>query len=160
MNVRHALRPRAASSNCRPDAPYDASVSKKAPAEAIYTDGCGFMNGAALSAIARQMGYEERPTAVQGRIGGAKGIWVLHPGEQSHTGVPKIWIRASQRKISYKKFGPGQLIFDLVQPPRVTLPSRLSRLTDLNLAHNGVPTETCVELMKETLDAEVTPLTE
>ena len=82
--------------NCLPDAPYD---TEKAPTEAIYTDGCGLINGAALSAIARQMGYEERPTAVQGRIGGAKGLWVLHPRQQSHTGVPKIWIRPSQRNI-------------------------------------------------------------
>ena len=39
------------------DAPYD--TSRKTPAEAIYADGRGFMNGVALSAIARQMGLEE-----------------------------------------------------------------------------------------------------
>ena len=50
--------------------------------------------------------------------------------------MPKIWIRPSQRKISYENFRPVQLIFDLIQPPRVTLPGTLSRLTILDLAHN------------------------
>ncbi|KAI1786799.1 RNA dependent RNA polymerase-domain-containing protein [Ganoderma leucocontextum] len=131
---------------------------KKPPAECIYTDGCGWMNNAALSAIARHMGLEERPTAVQGRFGGAKGLWVLHPRDQSST--PKIWIRESQVKIKLdmKTLHPAHSIFDLLAPPRVTLPSRLSRLTILNLAHNGVPKETFVDLMRHTIDEEVKSL--
>ncbi|PIL37742.1 hypothetical protein GSI_01436 [Ganoderma sinense ZZ0214-1] len=35
------------------------------------------------------------------------------------------------------------------------LPSRLSCLATLNLAHNWVPKETFVELMQETIEAEV-----
>ncbi|KAM5539861.1 hypothetical protein V8D89_006364, partial [Ganoderma adspersum] len=132
--------------------------NKKPPAECIHTDGCGWMNNAALSAIARHMGLEERLTAVQGRFGGAKGLWVLHPRDQSP--IPKIWIRESQVKIKldFNNLHPAHSIFDLLAPPRVTLPSRLSRLTILNLAHNGVPKETFVELMKETIEAEVKPL--
>lgn len=131
---------------------------KKPPAECIYTDGCGWMNNAALSAIARHMSLDERPTAVQGRFGGAKGLWVLHPRDQSST--PKIWIRESQVKIKLDMHNlhAAHSIFDLLAPPRVTLPSRLSRLTILNLAHNGVPRETFVELMRETIEAEVKPL--
>ncbi|PIL31184.1 RNA-dependent RNA polymerase [Ganoderma sinense ZZ0214-1] len=138
-------------------APFD-EPNKKPPAECIYTDGCGWMNNAALSAIARHMALEERPTAVQGRFGGAKGLWVLHPRDQSST--PKIWIRESQVKIKldFNDLHPAHSIFDLLAPPRVTLPSRLSRLTILNLAHNGVPKETFVELMRETIEAEVKPL--
>jgi RNA-dependent RNA polymerase len=43
------------------------------------TDGCGYISGAALTTIMRVMKYSSRPTAVQGRIAGAKGMWVLHP---------------------------------------------------------------------------------
>ena len=120
------------------------------------------MNGAALSAIARQMGLETRPTAVQGRIAGAKGLWVLHPRDQLPQGTPKIWTRKSQRKIELDLNNPhpAHRIFDLLAPPRVTLPSRLSRLTILNLAHNGVPIETFVELMWDTLDEQVRRLTD
>ncbi|KAI0640255.1 RNA dependent RNA polymerase-domain-containing protein [Trametes polyzona] len=129
--------------------------------EHIYTDGCGFMNGAALSEIGRRMGYRTRPTAVQGRIAGAKGLWVLHPRQQSPTGTPKIWIRESQTKINLdlNNLHRAHCIFDLLAPPRVTLPSRLSRLTILNLSHNGVPTQTFVDLMRETLDEQVRALT-
>ncbi len=116
------------------------------------------MNNAALSAIARYMGLEERPTAVQGHFGGAKGLWVLHPRDQTST--PKIWICLSQVKINlnFSNLHPAHSIFDLLAPPRVTLTSRLSRLTILNLAHNGVPTEAYVELMRETIEGEVKPL--
>ncbi|KAI0370069.1 hypothetical protein BV20DRAFT_1075995 [Pilatotrama ljubarskyi] len=134
----------------------------KRSAEHIYTDGCGFMNGAALSEIGRRMGYSARPTAVQGRIAGAKGLWMLHPRERNPFAAPKIWIRESQRKINldFSNLHPAHRIFDLLAPPRVTLPSRLSRLTILNLSHNGVPTEVFVELMKETLDEQVQALTQ
>ncbi|KAI0701242.1 RNA dependent RNA polymerase-domain-containing protein [Cerioporus squamosus] len=140
----------------------DKCNGNKAPAERIYTDGCGYMNGAALCAIARQMGLEERPTAVQGRIAGAKGLWVLHPRDQSPTGTPKIWIRKSQVKIQLdlNNLHPAHRIFDLLAPPRVSVPSRLSRLTILNLSHNGVPVNVFVELMRDTLDAEVKALTD
>ncbi|KAI0829054.1 RNA dependent RNA polymerase-domain-containing protein [Trametes gibbosa] len=133
----------------------------KAKTEEIYTDGCGYMNGAALSAIGRRMGYRVRPTAVQGRIAGVKGLWVLHLRDRSPDAVPKIWIRSSQTKIKLdlNNLHRAHLIFDLVAPPRVTLPSRLSRLTILNLSHNGVPTRTFVDLMEETLNEQVRSLT-
>ena len=137
-------------------------LDSKPSAEFIYTDGCGWMNGAALSAIAKQMGLEERPTAVQGRFGGAKGLWVLHPREKSSSGVPKIWIRDSQVKVTLNWHDPhpAHTIFDLLAPPRITLPSRLSKLTILNLSHNGVPKETFIELMRETIEEEIKPLTQ
>lgn len=138
------------------DHAWDAKVS----AEHIYTDGCGFINETALKSIAKHIGLEGRLTAVQGRIAGAKGLWVLHPTDR---GVePKIWIRASQKKIqlNLEDPHPAHRIFDLLAPPRVTLPSRLSRLTILNLAHNQVPLETFVELMRDTLEEKVKPLTD
>ena len=115
------------------------------------------MNNAALSAIARNMGLEGRPTAVQGRFGGAKGLWVLHPRDQSST--PKIWIRESQVKIKFdfNNLHPAHSIFELLGASRVT-PGRLSRPVILNLAHNGVPREAFVELMKDIIDEEVKPL--
>ncbi|KAI9067175.1 hypothetical protein FKP32DRAFT_1609566 [Trametes sanguinea] len=137
-------------------------IGKKAPTEEIYTDGCGFMNGAALSAIGQRMGFSGRPTAVQGRIEGTKGVWVLHPRDHDPHATPKIWTRDSQRKIvlDYSKLDAAHCIFDLVAPPRVILPSRLSRLTVMNLSHNGVPKEVFVQLMQETLEKQVRELTQ
>ncbi|KAG2122046.1 RNA dependent RNA polymerase-domain-containing protein [Suillus cothurnatus] len=135
------------------------------PVEKIVTDGCGFISGAALTAIMRVIQYPSRPTAVQGRIAGAKGMWVLHPDPEYQVadGPLKIWIRNSQNKIDcgpLHKVDTAHRIFDLVAPSRVTGPSRLSGGTLVNLAHNGVPTGILKELMADGLHNEVRQLTE
>jgi RNA-dependent RNA polymerase len=137
----------------------------KPPADKIMTDGCGFINGAALTAIMHVMRHPTRPTAVQGRIAGAKGMWVVHPDPeyQAADGPPKIWIRSSQNKVnlgSLHGLGSAHRIFDLVAPSRVTGPSRLSSQTLVNLTHNGVSTDLLKELMAVGLHDEVRQLTE
>ncbi|KAG2116227.1 RNA dependent RNA polymerase-domain-containing protein [Suillus cothurnatus] len=137
----------------------------KPPAEKIMTDGCGYINGAALTAIMRVMKYSSRPTAVQGRIAGAKGMWVLHPdpGHQIVDGPSAIWIRDSQNKInlgSLHEVDSAHRIFDLLAPSRVTGPSRLSSQTLVNLAHGRVPLLVLKELMEDGLHEEVRQLTE
>ncbi|KAG2107049.1 RNA dependent RNA polymerase-domain-containing protein [Suillus discolor] len=137
----------------------------KPPAEKIMTDGCGYISGAALTAIMRVMKYSSRPTAVQGRIAGAKGMWVLHPDpvHQIADGPPKIWIRDSQNKInlgSLHNVDSAHRIFDLLAPSRVTGPSRLSSQTLVNLAHGRVSLSVLKELMADGLHEEVRQLTE
>jgi len=132
----------------------------KAPAEKVLTDGCGFINGAALTQIMRLMKYDIRPTAVQGRIGGSKGMWVLHhdPLEQVPDGPAKIWIRPSQTKIKLRgwpQVGRAQRIFDLLAPSRVTGPSRLSSQTLINLSYNGIDHQVLKELMALGLREEI-----
>ncbi|CCL98058.1 uncharacterized protein FIBRA_00052 [Fibroporia radiculosa] len=139
-------------------APFDSSLGK-APTENIFTDGCGYMNGAALTLIGRRLGYSERPAVVQGRFAGSKGLWALHPHDRDPRDKPRIWIRPSQEKIKYGQLHPAQLIFDLVAPPRITTPSRLSMYTIMNLSHNGVPDEVFTTLMKDGLQKEIDALT-
>ncbi|KZT73373.1 hypothetical protein DAEQUDRAFT_721969 [Daedalea quercina L-15889] len=136
-------------------APHD---GKKAPAEKILTDGCGFMNWAALASIARALKYNRFPTAVQGRIAGSKGVWMLHPRDRSPDATPKIWIRPSQQKIKHKTLHAAHRIFELVAPPRVSAPSRLSRHTIMVLSHNCVRDEDIIALMAAGVDAEVRAL--
>ncbi|PCH34325.1 hypothetical protein WOLCODRAFT_135643 [Wolfiporia cocos MD-104 SS10] len=135
------------------------SRSGKAPAKDIFTDGCGFMNGAALSQIGRSLGFTERPTVVQGRFAGTKGLWALHPEDRALDEIPRIWIRPSQEKIKYDALDPAKLIFDLVAPPRVTVPSRLSSHAIMNLSHNGVPDGVFISLMRSCLQREMDSLT-
>ena len=134
------------------------------------------MNAAALMAIARYLVYPEVPIAVQGRFLGSKGVWLLHPEDHDPLSPPRIWIRTSQRKINLvdpSLFSPhlpldpkvlhgvhqAQMIFDVVAPSKVTMPTRLNRLTLANLSDNGVPSELFVELMRDTLEEEVEGLT-
>ncbi len=128
------------------------------------------MNAAALIAITRQLKFTKRPTAVQGRIFGAKGLWVLHHIDRSEDEPPRIWIRPSQLKIhlsprfldthEMNRLHPAHFIFDLVAPSRVTAPARLSRLTIVNLAHHGVPLQVFTNLIKTSLIKEAQALTQ
>lgn len=122
-------------------------------------------------AISRQIGYADPPVAIQGRILGSKGVWILHYSDRTPSEEPKIWIRDSQIKIMLTKFTsdgqfdpaqlrglhPSHLIFDLVQPSRVSHPARLGKHTIMNLSHNGVPTDILKTLMEDSLENLITP---
>lgn len=106
------------------------------------------------------MKYSSRPTAVQGRIGGSKGMWVLHPDplEQSPNGPARIWIRPSQTKIKLgdaSELGQAQRTLDLLAPSRVTSPSRLSSQTLINLSSNGISHQVLKDLMALGLKEEI-----
>lgn len=129
----------------------------------IFTDGCGFINGGALRLISHVLTGREPPTAVQGRIMGAKGLWLLHPDKQHQDPheTPHLWIRKSQRKITLPPDPhPSHLIFDLVAPSRVSTPCRVSKLVLMNLSHNGVASKVFCKLMKASLQNEVAALTQ
>lgn len=132
----------------------------------MFTDGCGYMNLAGLMQIAQNLGYEHLHCGIQGRILGSKGLWVLHPSDRDPSAEPKIWIRHSQVKVKLasdwstaqlSRLHPAHLIFDLVQPSRVSAPSRLSKYPIMNLSHNKVPTELISELMETSLRELVHP---
>lgn len=137
----------------------------------MFTDGCGYINLAGLIQLAQNLGYEHIHCGIQGRILGSKGLWVLHPDDDHRdpSSKPKIWIRSSQIKVKLapdwstvhlSKLHPAHLIFDLVQPSRVSAPSRLSKYPILNLSHNKVPTELISELMEGSLRELIHPFTQ
>jgi RNA-dependent RNA polymerase len=136
---------------------------KKGGEGTTLTDGCGLINGAALTLIARRLRLPSRPTAVQGRVAGAKGLWILHGTDRSPTEPPRIWIRDSQRKIKLPSMeaGSAHVIFDLVsQSTRITVPAYLNTQTITNLAENGVDSEVFQELMRAGLTDIFTSLTQ
>ncbi|KIO27810.1 hypothetical protein M407DRAFT_232255, partial [Tulasnella calospora MUT 4182] len=119
----------------------------------IMTDGCGRMNRAALRLIQIHKGLQSMPTAMQGRIAGAKGLWILDDNDQDD--VPRIWSTASQVKIRYTDAeldeDPSRRIFDLLRIGQVKTPARLSAQPITNFAHNGVPCSVFSELLQESL---------
>ncbi|GLB43650.1 putative RNA-dependent RNA polymerase [Lyophyllum shimeji] len=109
----------------------------KPPAEKIHTDGCGLINAAALKIIAALLGLSHLPSAVQGRLEGSKGLWLLHPTDKSPE--PRIWIRTSQKKIIYRyPLSRAHRIFDLLSVSRFSPPIKLSKQSIMNLSENGV----------------------
>ncbi|KAJ7045206.1 RNA dependent RNA polymerase-domain-containing protein [Mycena alexandri] len=131
----------------------------KPPAEKIMTDGCGWINHAGLLSITKRTGYDRLPTAVQGRIGGAKGLWILHPDDTSEE--PKIWIRDSQLKIKLQGDHRVHRIFDLLRashPSQTDARQLLSEQSILCLSSNGIPGTVLVSLLVNGLEETVQPL--
>jgi hypothetical protein len=128
---------------------------KGAPADKLMTDGCGFLNHAALQGIVQTVGYDSIPAGIQGRIGGSKGFFILHPNDTSIE--PKIWIRDSQKKIQNGN-DRAHRILDLLCASQSSPPAALTQQSILNLFANGVNAELLVRLMEQGLEEEVAPL--
>ncbi|KAF9652836.1 hypothetical protein BDM02DRAFT_3108435 [Thelephora ganbajun] len=133
----------------------------------LIADGCGFMNRKALDLVAQHAGWSEFKCAAQGRLGGSKGVWLLHPDHQlPDDSPPRVWIRDSQKKISHEmSSGPGDgrsrayFIFDLVAPARLVYPSRLNKQTITNLSSNGVPTSVFAGMLEAAVQKDFEDLT-
>ncbi|KAJ6479270.1 RNA dependent RNA polymerase-domain-containing protein [Mycena vitilis] len=135
------------------------TTAEKPPAEKIMTDGCGFINRSGLLSITKRLGYASLPSAVQGRIGGAKGLWTLHLSDEDDE--PKIWIRDSQLKIKLRGDHRVHRIFDLLRashPSQTESRERLSEQSILCLSSNGIPQEMLVSLLLKGLEQTVKPL--
>ncbi|KAJ3851289.1 RNA dependent RNA polymerase-domain-containing protein [Lentinula lateritia] len=149
-------------------------TERKPPAHKVLTDGCGFMNEAALKAIATALNYSSRPTAVQGRIAGSKGLWTICPDQGANASdIPQIWIRDSQRKIVYPHLNYSSRhyvtldrvhrTFDLCHAALPSLSTMgpmvsLKKQSVLNLWANGVPIDIFRELMEKGLQDMIQPL--
>ncbi|TFK66173.1 hypothetical protein BDN72DRAFT_158598 [Pluteus cervinus] len=137
---------------------FDPNAGRKAEAEEILTDGCGFMNTAMAMEIRRVMTYTSIPTAVQGRIAGAKGLWTLHPTNNDLE--PKIWIRKSQNKIVLDHFDKAHRIFDLLASSHWSSSAPLTSQSIINLWFNGIPHGLLTNLLENGLREEAQPLME
>jgi hypothetical protein len=129
---------------------------RKASADETMTDGCGLINQAALRAINSLLNKRSLPVAIQGRIAGAKGLWILHPDDTSPE--YKIWIRESQNKIKYTELHRAHRIFELVATSQPSNPVSITRQSIINLAYNNVPHETLLRWLEKGLVEEIQPL--
>ncbi|KAJ8488013.1 hypothetical protein ONZ51_g3830 [Trametes cubensis] len=143
----------------------------KPPSEMEMTDGCGFANRAVMRALkAKFPAWQEEPTAIQCRIGGAKGLLLVRHGlsneQEEH---PTVWLRPSQLKIKYTPHplkeqilpsdaDPAWLTIDVLRASRMNTPIRLSVETITNLAENGVPFSRFQSLFQVDLEGRVDPL--
>lgn len=125
--------------------------------ETCMTDGCGLIS---VSAMRKIMGCERAdtlPCAVQGRIGGSKGVWIVAPDLDFNSGE-WIQIRKSQHKfktggLQYDmKIDPLHYTFDLVKNSICLYPSNLNTQFIQCLSSCGVPTSVFIDLLNEYLD--------
>ncbi|TBU26167.1 RNA dependent RNA polymerase-domain-containing protein [Dichomitus squalens] len=143
----------------------------KPPSEMQMTDGCGFANRAVMRMLHDKFpAWQDEPTAIQCRIGGAKGLLLvrhdLSPEEEIE---PTIWLRPSQTKIRYSSLpleqcilpsdtDPAKLTLDVLRASRMKCPARLSTETITNFAENGVPYECFSKLFQINLEDRVNAL--
>lgn len=126
------------------------------------TDGCGLINKSALVKVAQMLGQSTFRIAIQGRIAGAKGLWLLHPDPVHHDlGAPaRIWIRESQIKVDLPSdWDRSQLVFDVVRANRLSAPASVNYQTIMNMSHNGVKDGCWERLMAAALNKHICPLT-
>ncbi|KAG1229993.1 hypothetical protein CU097_005283 [Rhizopus azygosporus] len=132
---------------------------------ACMTDGCGIISCAAMKEIMGCQTTDELPCAIQGRIGGAKGIWILAPDMDFNSGK-YIKIRKSQHKFKTGlpqpncALDPHHYTFDLVKNSICIYPSNLNTQFIQVLAAGGVPTSVFVEILKEYIHRLATVVTE
>ncbi|KAG9090168.1 hypothetical protein FRC06_001192 [Ceratobasidium sp. 370] len=133
---------------------------ENAEAHEIMTDGCGFLNWAALKAIQERMGWDVFPVHVQARIAGAKGLFALHPEHGDPNEEPQIWIRdnrpysSSQNKVKLQPkntWSQFHYVLDVCSGPFFQNPASITYEMILCLSARGVPDHILVELLKKSI---------
>ncbi|CAO3589352.1 unnamed protein product [Absidia cylindrospora] len=133
--------------------------------DTCMTDGCGIVSAAAMRKIMGSQQHDILPCAVQGRIGGAKGLWIVPPDLNMESGE-WIEIRASQHKFktglpdAKKKTDPIHFTFDVVKNAFCIYPSHLNTQFIQCLSSGGVPTGLLVDLLREHIDTVVAIITD
>ncbi|KAF3186737.1 hypothetical protein TWF788_002960 [Orbilia oligospora] len=115
------------------------------PLEYSLTDGCGLASPAVFRAVARQLGLPYPPSAVQARIGAAKGLWIMDPSIPLDSEELKIRIRQHRT-------------LDICNTSKPLSPSALNLQFIVILLHNGVTEATLEQLLREDIRNEVTEL--
>ncbi|RIA96761.1 RNA dependent RNA polymerase-domain-containing protein [Glomus cerebriforme] len=116
-----------------------------------FTDGCSAISIAAMKEVADVLGLEETPSALQGRIGGSKGIWYIEPRKDT-TGAKWIELRKSQTK--YNVTNNPHLrtleVLSVVSPPKNpgTLNGQLIRV----LLEGGVSVDIFLRIVKNFIE--------
>ncbi|KEP48177.1 RNA-dependent RNA polymerase [Rhizoctonia solani 123E] len=122
----------------------------------IMTDGCGFLNYAALKVIQEKMAWESFCTCVQARIGGSKGLFMLHPEHRDPSEEPQIWLRSSQVKIQLnpekEKWSPIHYILDVLSGSFIQESSSITYEMIMSLSENKVPDRALAKLLRDTIE--------
>ena len=129
------------------------------------TDGCGIISVAAMKAIWSTLGRDDPlPAAMQGRIGGAKGMWVRSGASDSTAPEDQeIWIQIRKSQLKFKpcaadtdaNFDPHRWTFEMANctESKDHKSAMASLHTDMIplLCDRGVPLENIIALVSEAL---------
>ncbi len=116
-----------------------------------FTDGCAAISLAAMKEVGEILGCQETPSAIQGRIGGAKGVWYIDPNKDC-SGNKWIELRESQTKYKHHlddDFVHLRTLEVLHVTSSPTVPATLNSQFIRVLYNGGVPVDVFLTKMKD-----------
>ncbi|EAU84841.2 hypothetical protein CC1G_00360 [Coprinopsis cinerea okayama7 len=115
------------------------------------TDGAGSIGRHIMSQLVRYFDWDERPSAIQVRVFGSKGVLVDDKVDRED--MKKIYLTPSQRKVIYPEsdMDPAHLVIDIVRNSRIKTSKKLAVEVIINLAENGVPPRVFTDLLHDML---------
>ncbi|KAH8817394.1 RNA dependent RNA polymerase-domain-containing protein [Xylogone sp. PMI_703] len=124
----------------------------------VMNDGCGLMSRKMAIAIREKLGLSELPSAFQGRIGGAKGLWLLDIEDDGSSGM---WIKIYQSQSKWKRgekeieIHPAHRTFDVSAMSTPCKPARVNEqflaLLDHGETESQIMGETIAHILEEEL---------
>lgn len=123
-------------------------------------DGCSVVSPAVMKFVRQTLGLEETPTAVQARLGGAKGVWMVDPDVDWDS--EEIYIRVTESQLKYKGYDNdddwARLTLDVLTTSHDPTPATINTQLIPILEDRGVSFETLRELLEEHLEGDLEEL--
>ncbi|WWC96884.1 hypothetical protein V866_003759 [Kwoniella sp. B9012] len=144
-----------------PDVVASSAQLKEDPTtEEILTDGCGLMSESLALRIYQHPSLtllNGRPSVVQMRVGGSKGLLALmSPSQATQYPIKEILLRDSMIKAlsaSNYENDPSLLIVDVLKCEALKIGANISSEAIIAMVHNGVPAQVFVKMAENELDA-------
>jgi len=115
----------------------------------VMSDGCAKISPAAWKAVCEHLGIQgDRPVALQCRLGGAKGMWMLSSLSGREKDDGEIWIEISDSQLKYNT-EPGDIELEVIKHPTALKPSSLFMDFMPILQDRGVPSEVLVTVAEQ-----------
>lgn len=127
-------------------------------------DGCSLCSPAVMHMVRETFKLKETPTSVQGRLGGAKGIWTIDPSAEWDS--DDIWIRINESQLKYEPHEEDEddtspngadwarWTLDVLAYSKEPEPTTMNHQFVQIMEMQGVPFEPFKELLEEHLDEE------
>jgi len=123
----------------------------------IMNDGCSVVSPKVMQEIRRILDLHETPTAVQARLGGAKGVWMVDPSIDWSS--DEVSIKVTESQLKYNGYADDQdwarMTLDILhishEPRAATINLQLIPI----LENRGVPFQALKELTEEHLEEDL-----
>ncbi|KAL8961899.1 MAG: hypothetical protein Q9193_001615 [Seirophora villosa] len=132
----------------------------------VMNDGCARISRRAAKAVADSLKLSHTPSIFQGRIAGAKGVWMVDSQDEI-IDVPDadFWIEITDSQLKFEARGkdendpdPERVTFEVSSYARTLVQAKLNYQLMPILADRGVPFEVFSTLLEDDLTAKVSEL--